>query len=250
MIDGAHGGFLAVATNMAYPLVDMLLLGLIVSAVALADWRLERTWVLLGTAVIAFWIADSRYLITDAARTYQKSLWFNPLWNLSPVLGAWAAWLPHRPSVRRAAGKLGVRGILMPLLFACAALGTLVWSSFTPLRLVAVTLASLSLLVVIALFDLDGFKHYKDNFGHPAGDSLLCRLGQSLERCLAGRGHAYRMGGDEFCALIDAAEDPVAAVEDAAAALGEQGEGFSIGCSYGFVVLPAEAQDASEGVSK
>ncbi len=103
---------------MAYPLVDMLLLGLIVSAVALADWRLERTWVLLGTAVIAFWIADSRYLITDAARTYQKSLWFNPLWNLSPVLGAWAAWLPHRPSVRRAAGKLGVRGILMPLLFA------------------------------------------------------------------------------------------------------------------------------------
>lgn len=150
MIDGAHGGFLAVATNMAYPLVDMLLLGLIVSAVALADRRLERTWVLLGTAVIAFWIADSRYLITDAARTYQKSLWFNPLWNLSPVLGAWAAWLPHRPSVRRAAGKLGVRGILMPLLFACAALGTLVWSSFTPLGLVAVTLASLSLLVVMA----------------------------------------------------------------------------------------------------
>ncbi len=98
---------------------------------------------------------------------------------------------------------------------------------------------------VLALFDLDGFKHYNDNFGHPAGDSLLCRLGQSLERCLAGRGHAYRMGGDEFCALIDAAEDPVAAVEDAAAALGEQGEGFSIGCSYGFVVLPAEAQDAS-----
>jgi len=48
------------------------------------------------------------------------------------VLGAWAAWLPHRPSVRRAAGTLGVRGILMPLLFACAALGTLVWSSFTP----------------------------------------------------------------------------------------------------------------------
>jgi len=60
VIDGAHGGFLAVATNKAYPLGDMLLLGLIVSAVALADRRLERTWVLLGTAVIAFWIADSR----------------------------------------------------------------------------------------------------------------------------------------------------------------------------------------------
>src|SRR5438270_10187104 len=52
---------------------------------------------------------------------------------------------------------------------------------------------------VLALFDLDGFKHYNDNFGHPAGDSLLQRLGRSLESRIGSCGTAYRMGGDEFC---------------------------------------------------
>ena len=58
---------------------------------------------------------------------------------------------------------------------------------------------------MLALFDLDGFKHYNDTFGHPAGDALLERLGGNLARLVAGRGRAYRMGGDEFCALFEPA---------------------------------------------
>ena len=38
--------------------------------------------------------------------------------------------------------------------------------------------------VVLALFDLDGFKTYNDTFGHPAGDALLARLGASLIEAL------------------------------------------------------------------
>ncbi len=33
---------------------------------------------------------------------------------------------------------------------------------------------------VLALFDLDGFKDYNDNFGHHLGDALLARLGRRL----------------------------------------------------------------------
>ena len=56
---------------------------------------------------------------------------------------------------------------------------------------------------MLALFDLDGFKSYNDAFGHPAGDALLVRLGRNLAGYLDGRGTAYRMGGDEFCALFE-----------------------------------------------
>jgi diguanylate cyclase (GGDEF)-like protein len=96
----------------------------------------------------------------------------------------------------------------------------------------------------LALFDLDGFKAYNDTFGHPAGDSLLARLGHSLSEAVADRGSAYRIGGDEFCVLATPEQGDVDAVlADAAAALSERGEGFTISCSYGNVMLPAEAAD-------
>jgi two-component system, cell cycle response regulator len=103
--------------------------------------------------------------------------------------------------------------------------------------------------LVLVLFDLDGFKHYNDTFGHPAGDALLVRLGDSLAAFLAGRGSAFRMGGDEFCALLrPGASSPEPVVIGAAAALSERGEGFEIGCSYGAIELPLEAVDVAEAL--
>jgi diguanylate cyclase (GGDEF)-like protein len=305
----AHGGSLAIATNLAYPIVDLLLLGLIVGVVALGNWRLDRLWLLLGAGALAFWVADSFYLITVANNTYQQTAWFNPLWNLSPILFGWAAWVRRPPARRTATDAFGARGIVIPLGFACAALGLLVWSSFHSVGVPAIVLCAASLLVVIvrlaltwrenarllmtsrsealtdsltglanrralgvelerrtadpgehdrcalALFDLDGFKLYNDCFGHLAGDALLQRLGANLAARLAGSGSAYRMGGDEFCILLDERdcasgflEFAADAVDAAADALTEHGEGFAIGCSYGFVLLPDEADGPSEAL--
>ena len=55
-----------------------------------------------------------------------------------------------------------------------------------------------------SLFDLDGFKHYNDRFGHPAGDALLARLGARSATPSATAARAYRLGGDEFCVLLRA----------------------------------------------
>jgi diguanylate cyclase (GGDEF)-like protein len=100
----------------------------------------------------------------------------------------------------------------------------------------------------LILFDLDGFKHYNDTFGHPAGDLLLARLGASVGAFVATRGGAaYRIGGDEFCILSTRVHDE-SLVSEAAFALTERGEGFSVGCSFGSIVVPDEAADADEAL--
>ncbi len=94
----------------------------------------------------------------------------------------------------------------------------------------------------LAFFDLDGFKHYNDTFGHGAGDALLASLGRALSLAVHQRGEAYRLGGDEFCVLLDGicpAGD--AAVAKAAAALSKHGSGFTVTASCGVVVIPEEA---------
>jgi diguanylate cyclase (GGDEF)-like protein len=110
-------------------------------------------------------------------------------------------------------------------------------------------LADPSADLVLGLYDLNGFKRYNDSFGHLAGDALLGRLGANLKQFVTGRGHAYRMGGDEFC--IVARNDASAAdlvVTGAAHALTEQGEGFSISAAFGSVLLPAEAGDPQDAL--
>jgi two-component system, cell cycle response regulator len=98
----------------------------------------------------------------------------------------------------------------------------------------------------LVFFDLDGFKDYNDAFGHPAGDALLRRLAPALA---AIGGRAYRLGGDEFCLLVDRAlTDDDALVQEAVDALSEHGDGFSVTASFGLVVVPDDAGDATEAL--
>jgi diguanylate cyclase (GGDEF)-like protein len=94
----------------------------------------------------------------------------------------------------------------------------------------------------MVVFDLDGFKAYNDAYGHPAGDALLHRLGERLSDFIAGRGGAYRLGGDEFCLLAECTVAQVdGLVAGATASLGEHGDGFVVTAAQGSVLIPVEA---------
>jgi two-component system cell cycle response regulator len=95
---------------------------------------------------------------------------------------------------------------------------------------------------LLVVFDLNGFKGYNDRFGHPAGDALLIRLAGKLADAVGPNGQAYRMGGDEFCVLIETSET---LLDRAASSLHEQGESFAISCAFGAVSVPDEAADPS-----
>lgn len=103
--------------------------------------------------------------------------------------------------------------------------------------------------LLLAMFDLDGFKLYNDSFGHGAGDALLQRLGSRLAAAAAPLGSAYRMGGDEFCMLARCSPDSAGRLlDDAIAALRDSGEGWAIGCSHGAVWMPSEAVSEIEAL--
>jgi diguanylate cyclase (GGDEF)-like protein len=102
---------------------------------------------------------------------------------------------------------------------------------------------------LLGIFDLDGFKLYNDTFGHPAGDALLARLAANFSAVVGQDESCYRLGGDEFCVLIEVSPAEVEPfLVSAAAALSEEGEGFVVTSSFGAVLVPDEAAGSSDAL--
>ncbi len=56
--------------------------------------------------------------------------------------------------------------------------------------------------VTIMVFDIDDFKRYNDEFGHQAGDEILCETVRLLESVIRKGDRVCRMGGDEFVVVF------------------------------------------------
>jgi diguanylate cyclase (GGDEF)-like protein len=55
----------------------------------------------------------------------------------------------------------------------------------------------------VILMDVDFFKNYNDTYGHPAGDDVLRRLGDLMQRAAARAGEVVgRYGGEEFIFIL------------------------------------------------
>lgn len=56
-------------------------------------------------------------------------------------------------------------------------------------------------------FDLNGLKKANDTQGHMAGDELIIAMARNLSKAIDNYGRAFRIGGDEFVAIIRASEE-------------------------------------------
>jgi len=80
------------------------------------------------------------------------------------------------------------------------------------------------------MLDLDHFKRFNDEFGHPAGGRLLKGSSAGWRECLRDVDNLARYGGEEFILLLPAADAPqaTAALERLRAAT-PGGQSFSAG---------------------
>jgi diguanylate cyclase (GGDEF)-like protein len=102
--------------------------------------------------------------------------------------------------------------------------------------------------LVLVMLDLDGFKHYNDVHGHPAGDALLQAAGRAITASVRDRDLCFRYGGDEFALLLpgtdeESAEQIAERVRLAIAAIDTSGTP-EVTASVGLGSAPRDAQTA------
>jgi diguanylate cyclase (GGDEF)-like protein len=57
--------------------------------------------------------------------------------------------------------------------------------------------------LLLVTFDLNNLKYYNDTFGHACGDQYLIDSVTIMQKVFEPFGRLYRIGGDEFCVLIE-----------------------------------------------
>ncbi len=138
-----------VATNLAYPIGDVLLLSLVVGAFGLLGLRPGLRWWLLGVGFGAFGVADTVYLWQTARDTYVVGTLVDAGWVLGLLLLALAARAPDSRRLR----EREVRGwtvMVVPAGFAMTSLVILAWDSGTTIPAPAVWLGAATVAVGIA----------------------------------------------------------------------------------------------------
>nr|WP_091080440.1 diguanylate cyclase [Micromonospora nigra] len=107
-------------------------------------------------------------------------------------------------------------------------------------RIAAATPGRTALLAI----DVDGFKSVNDTYGHQAGDRVLVGLARALEGALRQGDELYRIGGDEFVAVIEVGlpEEAVGIAERLTEAARRTGRTISVGVA---LAGPAESAEAT-----
>jgi two-component system, cell cycle response regulator len=144
----ADGSTLAVATNLAYPICDLALLGLVLTAAALDGWRLDARWAALGAGLVVLALSDIAFLLQTADGTYVEGGLLDAAWPLGALLLAAAAWI--RPPRRRAITTGRLRQVLVPVLGGLVAIGIQAAERFTTIGATAAVLSLATLLAVVA----------------------------------------------------------------------------------------------------
>jgi diguanylate cyclase (GGDEF)-like protein len=136
----------AVVTDLAYPLLDVLMLLMVVGMLAAYEWQPPLPiWALTG-GVVGFVVTDLVFLVRVTGGTFHPGTLLSPFTLATNALIAFAAWLPDRSTAQQ---TQVLRSLLMPGLFSATCLGLLLYASEETVPVLGVVLAGLGLAVAI-----------------------------------------------------------------------------------------------------
>jgi len=143
----SEGSTLAVATNLAYPIADVALLTLVVTAAAFTSWRPGRSWTILGAGLLLLAASDVIYLLQSAEGTYVEGTILDVGWPLGILLLAAAAWVePGEGTARQAQAA---RLIALPAAAALIAIGIQAAGHLTAVPAAASAISLVTLVAVV-----------------------------------------------------------------------------------------------------
>ncbi len=261
VVAGTDGPFATVATNLAYPLGDLMLLAFVCAVAVVAGRQAGRTWALVAAGLVVFAAIDTIYLYQSALGTYREGTILDAGWPVMYLLVALAAWQPHR---RVDARRLhGPRMLALPAGAGVLALGILIVDHYAVINELALWLAAASMLAGVVRFSLT----YRENLRmlraseEEASTDMLTGLGnrralvEDLERAAddaaSGHGHVLALFDlDGFKSYNDAFGHPAGDAllgrlgRNLVVALGDEGRGYRMGGDEFCMLAQAGGEDA------
>ncbi|HET6735186.1 diguanylate cyclase domain-containing protein, partial [Mycobacterium sp.] len=141
------GSFAQTATNLGYPLGDLLLLALVVAAMSLFRWRPPTALWWLAGGLIVLVIVDSTFLLRSPVGGYEIGGYIDGLWVIAVALvGAAPGWY-QRPATAHVPPIW--LPLAAPLVAAATAITVLVAARYTPVTPAAGYLAAATLLAAL-----------------------------------------------------------------------------------------------------
>ncbi len=136
-----------VATNLAYPLIDVAQLVLIVGLLAATRWRAAPAALAMSLGIVAMAVVDCVFLYLVATGQFRPGSVLTPLSLGGTALVALAAWLaeraPRRPS------REGTATLVVPVILALVCVAVLIYDATRAVPFAATAFAAAGIVVAI-----------------------------------------------------------------------------------------------------
>jgi two-component system, cell cycle response regulator len=147
--DHTSGSTIEVATALAYPFGDVVLVSLIVGVIALTRWRPGRTWALLLAGLATMAVADVAFTLQAYEAAVPGGDWVEPIYLISAALLGAEAWQPAANRILPDARFDGWREMVVPGIVAVAMIALVVMQYFAQASALTTVLWSATMLAVI-----------------------------------------------------------------------------------------------------